>query len=159
MVNNNISCRVTRIKTDEPVIKLNPDIINELNISVDKPVQLRFGNLSISANINQFNPKLRPTEAEIQLSERVLRELHMPANIKLSIKHTGEQELSLGPVIGILTFPNTYAKKLFGFYINYHIMLKNGLLFVFSSQGVNPGTNTIKGYYFNPSVKTRKTHG
>lgn len=154
MVNKTISYKVTRLKTDKPLIKLYPKIIKELNIDVEKPFQLRFGNLAISVNIIQLIPNNLPTEAEIQISEKVLQELHIPAGVKLSIKRTGEKELSLGPVIGILTFPNTYAKKYFGFYLNYQIMLKSGLLFVFSNQGVNPKTNTIQGYYFNPSVKT-----
>ncbi|PKM83379.1 MAG: hypothetical protein CVU89_01100 [Firmicutes bacterium HGW-Firmicutes-14] len=154
MANTAIGYKVSRMELDEPSIQLYHEVINQLDIDVEKPVRLRFGNLAISVNVIQLYSNDLPTIAEIQVSEKVLQELHIPADVILSIKRTGEQELALGPVIGILTFRHTYAKKRFRFYLNYQKMLKSGLLFVFSNQGVNPEKNTIKGYYFSSSVNT-----
>lgn len=89
----------------------------------------------------------------MQISKKVLQKLKLPANIKVSIIPTGIQELRLGPLIGILTSRHVYANRIFDFYLNYHVMMKSGLLYVFSSQGLNTKTRTIKGYCFNPSKK------
>ncbi len=154
MADETIICKVLRLETDELVIKFCPNVINQLKLDPRNPVELQFGNLTILVNVIQSNPNDLQTEADIKISEKVLQELHIPPDVKLVFKRTGKQKLRLGPIIGILTFPYTYAKKRFRFYINYHAMLKSGLLYVFSSQGVNSKNNTIKGYYFDSSTRT-----
>ncbi len=154
MSTNNTSYKIIKLDTGEPVIKLYPALISKLKIDVRKPVQLKFGSLVCSVNVTQLNAAQPPAGGEMQLSPKVMQELHIPENIKLSIRRIKKNKLRLGPVIGILTFPGTYANKYFDFYLNYHVMLESGLLFVFGSRGINSKTNTVQGYYYNPSVKT-----
>lgn len=154
MTNIPASYKFSRLDSKEAILQLDPDIIRELDIKAGKQVQLKFGNLVTPVNILQLNPKQQPNEVKMKISGKVLEELHIPIEMKLSLRQSGENQLSLGPVIGIITFANTYAKKHFNFYLNYRVMLKSGLLYVFSGQAVNPKSNTVKGYYFNPAAKT-----
>ncbi|PKM45957.1 MAG: hypothetical protein CVV03_06010 [Firmicutes bacterium HGW-Firmicutes-8] len=92
--------------------------------------------------------------AVMQISQKALQELRIPANIKVSILPIGKQEFRLGPLIGILTSGRVCRNRTFNFYLNYSVMLKSGLLYIFSYQGLNTKTKTITGYYFNHSEKT-----
>lgn len=149
-----MGCKVSTFESDEPVVKLSPEIISKSNIDVRTPVILKFGSLSTSVKAARINPKQLPDGAAMQISKKILQDLRIPANLKISILPTGKQEFRLGPLIGILTSGRFCANKTFDFYLNYHVMLKSGLLYVFSSKGLNIKTKTINGYYFNPSKKT-----
>ena len=63
--------KFSELNIDEPVLQLDPNTINELNIDVGKPVQLKFGNLVTSVNVHQLNSDQPPTGAEIKISKKV----------------------------------------------------------------------------------------
>lgn len=144
--------KINVTKSKHRILELTPEVINELHVNVKKPVLLKFGCLSTSAKIVPMSLKHLPNE--IKISKKILHDLRMPANIKLSLKPVGRQELRLGPVIGILTFHHVYENKRFDFYLNYVATLTSGVIYVFCSKAINPANNTIKGYYFNTSQKT-----
>lgn len=151
MNGNSMSFRISSRKGKHRILELTPEVINELDIDVKKPVILKFGCLSTSVNIVPTSLKHSPDE--IKISKKILHDLRMPANIRLSLKSVGPQELRMGPVIGLFTFRHVYKNKSFGFYLNYVATLTSGVIYVFSSEAINPENKTIRGYYFNASQK------
>lgn len=87
--------------------------------------------------------------AKVGLSKEALAALHLPAGLSLQIKNDNNGTFSLGPIIGILTFPGHIPHRL-GFYSSYAACNTNGgLLYVFRGRDVNTEKNTVTGYYFD----------
>lgn len=156
MVKTPIGYKVGTIENKDRVWELSPDLITKFNLKEHQSITLKFGSLSTRVSVLQMYPEKLPDGTQMRLSKGVLKELRLPEKISLSVTPTKGLQFRLGPVIGILTFRHVVANKNFGFYLNYVSLLKNGLLYVFRSNGINTETKTIKGFYYDNFTKTWK---
>lgn len=148
--------RVGTLDNEDWIWGLPANLMIELNLKEHQSVSLQFGSLSTYVRVRPMNLKELPDGIQMWLSKGVLKKLHIPENISLSVKPTSRQNLRLGPVIGILTFRHVLANRNFGFYLNYAKRFKNGLLYIFGSSDINTKTKTVTGYYFDSFTKTWK---
>lgn len=140
-------------KTDDKgmVWELSPFLAKKLKLAADRVVILRYGSLSVKANV-KIAKASNSTRKRFGLSEDALEALKIPQNLYLGIKTIDHDQFRLGPVIGILTFPHVIRKNQLNRYINYAKVMKDiGLLYVFIPSDIH--SETVSGFHFNEEKK------
>ncbi len=96
----------------------------------------------------------------IKLSRDIFEYLLLPLELPYDIV-LEQEELNIGPVIGLLLHNKDEKitperlKKHLDFTLQYPVI--NGLLYIFSTEGIDMKNRTIHGYYFDPCAKERDT--
>lgn len=92
----------------------------------------------------------------IKISSDIIRYFNMPLDILYQVQFTGK-EISIGPVIGLLvaTHENQLNESKLNHLLEYTDIYSEtyGLLYVFSSDGINFKDNLIDGYYYKTDDK------
>lgn len=127
-------------------------ISEDLVANFSKKIELQLGQLrkvvtvEIDSNL-PFNTVAVPKST----TERYT----IPTDLPYEIVHN-ENMIKIGPVIGILcSFKRFFSQEHIGRMLDYNHI--KGLFFVCSQKDINVEKGTIKGYYYNPSGKTRET--
>ncbi|AOV07949.1 YheC/YheD family protein [Sporosarcina ureilytica] len=123
------------------------------NGSIKKKMELQFGNLlqKVTVEIDEELPI-----KTIAISENILKPYTIPTNLPYEVI-IDKGKIKVGPVIGIMVSYSRFFNHFesIGRIMDYkHI---KGLLFIFRPRGIDLDKNTISGYYYNPSGKTKKT--
>lgn len=149
-------CYVVRTKQNENLWSLPESILKHFGLRENDVVSLKCGGLSSSAKVGKMAKKSSDNISIMGLSDNLMKSLHIPDDICFPIKSEGPKRFSLGPVIGILTFPGHVPNRL-GWYKAYaKLNAQNGLLYVFRGRGINLDEKTVHGYYYTPVENTWK---
>ncbi len=133
---------------DNTFIYLSEQTLQKMKIESNN-ITLHFGALTKNYQIS-IDDTLAP--GKIILSSKLANRLSIP---DLPYEYyIEENQLFLGPVIGLLIYPRYYQdprQQLLRF-SNYDKI--KGLIFLFRPTTINLKNKTIKGFYFNPETKT-----
>lgn len=96
----------------------------------------------------------------ILFSQDIFNNLLLPQELPYDIV-LEQTEMKIGPVIGLLLhnrdkkYTPWFFERCNGYILDYQNI--RGLLFVFSSEGIDVKNKTVSGYYFNPYAKEGET--
>lgn len=121
--------------------------------SIKKQMELQFGSLrhKVTVEIDEELPI-----KTIAISGSILKPYTIPTNLPYEVL-IDKDKIKVGPVIGIMVSYSRFFNHLesIGRIMDYKNI--KGLLFIFRPRGIDLDKNTISGYYYNPSGKTKKT--
>lgn len=141
---------VARTQRTGGVWTIPKEFMDKTKINENEQVTLHFGSAQISANVDQLLSSGAFHDNIIGLSDDILNTLQIPANSLISVRKVAGQEFRLGPLIGILTSNSIINAKKLGYYKKPAIINRqNGILYVFSEQGIRKEDKIINGYYYD----------
>lgn len=143
------SYQVYEVDAAGMTLELSPTAAEHLHLKEDQLIILRFGSLSIQTKISVHQLSQRPVNS-MGLSKAAFEALKIHKNLSLQIKSINDNQLQIGPVVGILTFPHVIWNKQLNRYINYTKYIKGrGVLYVFRPSDICPDKQTITGFYYD----------
>lgn len=94
-----IVCNILFSQQSEPIVYISSSLIKQLKLNPSKLLLLRLGNEQVHASIKP----LKRSGYHLYLSAGVRRKVKVPSTGKVNIMLLAENEIQLGPLIGILT--------------------------------------------------------
>lgn len=136
-------------KQSKGVLRIHSEVAKELGIFMEQEVLLRFGTGTVKVNITLDSDL---SKDECILSSDCISNLNLPLPPHYEL-HVKENELILGPFVGILAAKTNQRlkrklKKLLNYVHDYEQI--GGAILAFSFEGVNKEDNLISGYMYNP---------
>lgn len=135
--------------TSNQTISLHSNILEELLLKDKKEILLNFGSIQKNVTIKKHDDNI----STIYISIDLCRNISIPEFVEYEIRFKNDV-LYIGPIIGLLIRGkieemNDQRIKI---YKNYLIDYKhiNGLILLFTIDGINEQTKTITGYAYNP---------
>lgn len=126
------------------------------NIINTKAAFISFGNKKVKAEID-VNKNLE--DNEIVVSKDIADILYLNLEVEYQLKYD-KNTIKFGPVIGLLLGlkKDDISNNLLKGALNYTLLYNsiNGLIVVFSIEGINYENGTIEGYYFNPKYRSKQ---
>ncbi|RKD24588.1 hypothetical protein BEP19_09430 [Ammoniphilus oxalaticus] len=127
-----------------------PQTLAHLNLEKGEQVTLVFGNVYEEVTL-ALDPDLDLNM--LRVCSDTLSHLHLPTTVEYEVKRQGNS-LIIGPFIGVLAAVSDNQLEnnenyLASFTANYEQI--GGALLIFSLEGVDPGSQTIQGWIFNPT--------
>lgn len=138
--------KIKWINSEDKII-FSPKTLKELLLSTKKLI-LKIGQWEKELDVGEEEAY---SDEIIGLPLSISKMFTVPTNLNFEIKVTGGT-LILGPVIGMIASQkHMNPQRLNKFLSRFNDYKKiNGLIFIFSSSGVNQEKGTIGGYYYNP---------
>lgn len=133
-------------------LTLNPEAAKKENLSPHNKWFLRFGMQALEITV-KTSPSLSANE--IKLSIGIIDYLRVPLNSHFELLPK-RNEILLGPFIGILTAAKKSTLDDTVQYLSNYVYDYNdigGTVIAFSLEGMDPITQTIEGYLYNPESK------
>ncbi|UVI31881.1 YheC/YheD family endospore coat-associated protein [Paenibacillus spongiae] len=152
------SCHVHFSPHSDRVIHLSGSLLKSLKLSGKKTVQIRFGKETITAALKS----IRRQGHHLYLSAGVRQLIRVPKTGSISLLHAAENEVKIGPLIGVLT--DAVSRSItapFGPRTG-HIkqLVRTGeskaYFFAFTPRDINWQQETVNGYFLNQSGWYRK---
>ncbi|MFD0716462.1 YheC/YheD family protein [Paenibacillus sp. GCM10027626] len=145
------SCHVHFTPSSDKVIHLSGSLLKSLQLSGKKTVHLKLGKESITASLKQIK---RPGH-HLYLSAGVRNTIRVPKSGSVSLLQANENDIKLGPLIGVLT--DTSARSTaapFGSRTGFiRQLLRTGeskaYFFAFTPRDINWQRQTVYGYFLN----------
>jgi predicted RNA-binding protein YlxR (DUF448 family) len=143
------SCHVHFSPQSDKVIYLSGSLLKSLKLSGKKTVHLKLGKESITAAVKPLNRQ----GMHLYLSAGVRERIRVPKTGNILLLQAGENEVQLGPLIGILTDSGVRtASHPFGSRTGYvRQLLKVGerkaYVFAFTPRDINWQQETVHGYF------------
>lgn len=129
---------------------------NNYNLIDKTEITIYFGGRKSTVN---FVYDKEQGENIIQLSEDAAKDLCIPCNMNYQIRVV-KDGIRIGPVIGLLLakYKKSLNEKSLDSFLKYALLYPKfqGLLYMFSEEGINPNSNTIDGVYLKPDIKNKK---
>lgn len=134
-------------------LSLHPSLAKSLGINGQALKKIKFGSLRFVCTLS-LSERMPLNQAS--LSSDITDKLNIPVYCDLELKQNKQDEIIIGPFIGILAGHNrdTLNKKLDHLfdYIFWYRQIKGAIL-AFSLDQVDQKNNLIKGYLYNPKMK------
>lgn len=146
------SCHVHFSPSSERIVHLSGSLLRSLKMTGKKTIQLKFGHERVTAAIKTINRQGN----HIYLSAGVRQSIKIPKAGSISYVQGAENEVTLGPLIGVLTDGNRNGVSPFGSrsgYIRQLIRMgeRKAFIFAFTPRDVNWTNETVNGYFLNSS--------
>lgn len=148
-----VSTSIRFVKTGENVIYLSSALLNSLNLSTKDTVRLNLGLAGMSVKIKRVKRK----GMQIFVSSSVRKSLMIPKTGKCYVMKSGDKELRIGPLIGILCSPKSRSEgRPFG---SKTLTMKQYLIsgmgksyfFAFTPKDINWQQETVNAYFWSPA--------
>ena len=144
------SCHVHFSPSSERIVYLSGSLLRSLKMTGKKTIHLKFGNESIKAEIKSINRQGN----HLYLSTAVRQKINVPKAGSISFVQGEENEVQLGPLIGVLSDGNGSSDSPFdsrtGF-IRQLLRMGEGkaYIFAFTPRDINWSKDTVNGYFLN----------
>lgn len=145
------TCNVHFSQQSNKIVYLSSPLLKQLKLSGKKSVHLKLGNEVIIAEIKQLN---RPGN-HLYLSAGIRQAIRVPKSGNVYVLNSGENELQLGPLVGILSDNGIRSESNpFGGRTNFiKQIIRTGehkaYLFGFTPNDINWQQETINGYFLD----------
>ncbi len=148
------SCHVHFSPQSERVVYLSGSLLKSLQLAGKKTIHVKLGKETISAAV-------KPIERQgnhLYLSAGVRQMIRVPKAGSISLVQGSENEVQLGPLIGVLTESGLSSSDApFGNRTGYIRQLvrmgeKKAYFFAFTPRDINWQQETINGYFLNSSI-------
>ncbi|RCW42690.1 YheC/YheD family protein [Paenibacillus prosopidis] len=146
------TCNVHFSQQPDKIVYLSSPLLKQLKLSGKKSVQLKLGNEVITTEIKQLK---RPGN-HLYLSAGVRQSIKVPKSGSVYVLNTGNNEVKLGPLVGILSDSGIRSESNpFGGRTEFIKQIirsgeHKGYLFGFTPHDINWHQETINGYFLNP---------
>ncbi|RJX41504.1 YheC/YheD family protein [Paenibacillus pinisoli] len=148
-----ITCNVHFSQQSDKIVYLSRPLLRELKLTGNRSIQLKLGNEVITAVVKP----LKRLGNHIYLSAGVRHSIKVPKSGNVYLMSTGENEIKLGPLVGILTDTIHPAESYpFGTRSGFiKQILRTGdrkaYMFGFTPSDINWQQETVNGYFLNAS--------
>ncbi len=146
------TCNVHFSQQSDKIVYLSNPLIKHLNLTDKKTIQLKLGKEVITATIRG----LKRSGNHIYLSSGVRQSIRIPKSGNIYIHSTGDNEVQLGPLVGILT-DTIHSEESYPFgnrsgFIKQIIRMgdRKSYVFGFTPRDINWQQETVNGYFLNP---------
>ncbi|WP_219836000.1 YheC/YheD family protein [Paenibacillus sp. R14(2021)] len=144
------SCHVHFSPSSERIVHLSGSLLRSLKLSGKKTLQLKFGQETITAAVKPIDRQGH----HLYLSAGIRQSIRIPKAGSISFVQGSDNEVQLGPLIGILTDGSSKTDSPFGSrsgYIRQLIRMgeRKAYMFAFTPRDVNWTKETINGYFIN----------
>ncbi|MCA0755348.1 YheC/YheD family protein [Paenibacillus sp. N4] len=146
------TCNVHFSQQSNKVIYLSSPLLKQLKLSGTKTVNLKLGNEVVTADIKQLNR----SGNHLYLPSGIRQSIRVPKSGSVCILNAGDNEVHLGPLVGILS-DNTERSESNPFgprtgFIKQIIRTGDhkAYMFGFTPSDINWQQETINGYFLNP---------
>ncbi|MFF2091983.1 YheC/YheD family protein [Paenibacillus sp. NPDC058174] len=146
------TCNVHFSQQSDRVIYLSNPLLKELKLSGKKTVHLKLGKEVITAAIKT----VKRQGNHIYLSAGVRQSIRVPKTGQILVLNSGENEVQLGPLVGILSDggPPSTDSMPFGSRTGFIKQVirsgeRNGYMFGFTPHDINWQQETVYGYFLN----------
>ncbi|MCA1011489.1 YheC/YheD family protein [Halobacillus halophilus] len=144
-----------RLKTNEMnnILEIPSSLLLKTGITSGEKTILRFGSKSCPVTV------LPSRRSEGTLSKNCVDELHFPAQMQINLK-VGDDELVIGPYVGILASlkeKNLPARLKSWLNILQYTSHNDGIILVFSAEGINREQLCINGHIYDSEEKKWKS--
>jgi hypothetical protein len=146
------TCNVHFSQQSDKIVYLSSALLKQLKLSGKKSVQLKLGNEVITTEIKQLK---RPGH-HLYLSAGVRQSIKVPKTGSVYVLNTGNNEVKLGPLVGILSDSGIRSESNpFGGRTEFiKQIIRSGehkaYLFGFTPHDINWNQETVNGYFLNP---------
>ncbi|OME83906.1 hypothetical protein BK120_12340 [Paenibacillus sp. FSL A5-0031] len=146
------TCNVHFSQQSNKIVYLSSPLLKQLKLSGKKSVHLKLGKEVIVAEIK---PLKRPGN-HLYLSTAIRQSIKVPKSGNVYVLNSGDNEVQLGPLVGILSDNSTRSESNpFGARTGFiKQVIKTGehkaYLFGFTPSDINWQQETVNGYFLNP---------
>ncbi|REE82673.1 YheC/D-like protein [Paenibacillus taihuensis] len=144
------SCHVHFSPSSERIVYVSGSLLKSLKLAGKKTIQLKLGHESITASVKTIERQGH----HLYLSAGVRQSIRVPKAGSISYIQGEENEIQLGPLIGVLTDGGRSSESPFGSRSGYIRQLlrmgeRKAYFFAFTPRDVNWNQGTINGYFLN----------
>ncbi len=142
-------CNIHFSQKPNKVVYLSQPLIKQFKLTGKKSIQLKLGKEVITAIVRP----LKKTGNHLYLSSGVRQSIRIPKSGSVYVTTSGEDELQLGPLIGVLTDSGPGATP-FGTRTGFIKQLlklgeKRAFFFAFTPRDINWQNETVNGHFLN----------
>lgn len=145
------TCNVHFSQQSDKIVYLSRTLYNQLKLTGKRSIRLKLGNAVITAAVRP----LRRAGNHLYLSSGVRSSMKIPKTGNVCLMSTGDGEIKLGPLVGILT-DNAHPSEHFPFgsrsgFIKQIIRsgARKAYIFGFTPSDINWQQETVNGYFLN----------
>ncbi|OZB96469.1 YheC/YheD family protein [Paenibacillus sp. XY044] len=144
-------CNVHFSQQPEKVVYISNSLMKSLNLSGKKNIQLRLGKDMINAAVKP----IKKSGKHLFLSSGVRSGIHVPSAGGVMLRNLQEDEVQLGPLIGVLSDgPSTSPSQPFASRTSFIKQLlregkRKSYIFAFTPKDINWQQDTVRGYFLN----------
>ncbi|MCM2996499.1 YheC/YheD family endospore coat-associated protein [Paenibacillus cellulositrophicus] len=144
-------CNVHFSQQPEKVVYISNSLMKSLKLSGKKNIQLRLGKDMVNATVKP----IKKTGKHLFLSSGVRSGIHVPNAGGVMLRNLQEDEVQLGPLIGVLSDgPSTSPSQPFASRTNFIKQLlregkRKSYIFAFTPKDINWQQETVRGYFLN----------
>ncbi|MFD0962256.1 YheC/YheD family endospore coat-associated protein [Paenibacillus chungangensis] len=144
------TCNVHFAQQSDKIVYLSRPLIKQLKLSGNKSVHLKLGKEMITASLKA----LKRSGNHLYLSSGVRNSIRVPKSGNVMLLSNGDNELQLGPLVGILTDTIHTSEGPFGSrsgFIKQVIRTgdRRAYMFVFTPRDINWQQGTVYGYFLH----------
>ncbi|MBJ6362057.1 YheC/YheD family protein [Paenibacillus sp. GCM10012307] len=143
-------CNIHFSQKPNKVVYLSQPLIKQLKLTGKKSIHLKLGKEVIAAAIRP----IKKTGNHLYLSSGVRQSIRIPKSGSVYVTSSGEDELQLGPLVGVLTDSGGGSSP-FGARTGFIRQLlklgeKKAFFFAFTPRDINWQNETVNGHFLNP---------
>lgn len=144
------TCNVHFAQQSDKIVYLSRPLIKQLKLTGNKSIHLKLGKEMITASLRA----LKRSGNHLYLSSGVRNSIRVPKSGNVMLLSNGDNELQLGPLVGILTDTIHTSEGPFGSrsgFIKQVIRIgdRRAYMYVFTPRDINWQQGTVYGYFLN----------